>query len=77
MDIAYRCVAGTAVLSKLPALSVDKTLPGHPDPDAVKGRIVTLEFDAYYLVATYVPNAGDKLKVRNTTWALLLSLMLA
>lgn len=43
-----------------------KTLPGHPDPSVVKGRIITLEFDTCYLVATYVPNAGEKLKVRLT-----------
>ncbi|KAK0483746.1 Endonuclease/exonuclease/phosphatase [Armillaria novae-zelandiae] len=54
--------SGTAVLSKYKALSVDKTLPGHPDPEIVKGRIVTLEFESCYLVATYVPNAGTELK---------------
>ncbi|TFY68986.1 hypothetical protein EVG20_g3342 [Dentipellis fragilis] len=54
--------SGTAVLSKREPLSVDKTLPGHPDPSYVKGRIVTLEFDSYYLIATYVVNAGVGLK---------------
>ncbi|KAK0450989.1 Endonuclease/exonuclease/phosphatase [Armillaria borealis] len=54
--------SGTAVLSKYKALSVDKTLPGHPDPDIIKGRIITLEFESCYLVATYVPNAGTELK---------------
>ncbi|KAA1469446.1 hypothetical protein DENSPDRAFT_796065 [Dentipellis sp. KUC8613] len=54
--------SGTAVLSKHKPLRVDKTLPGHPDPDYVKGRIVTLEFDKYYLIATYVVNAGTQLK---------------
>lgn len=39
------------------------TLPGHPDPTSVKGRIVTLEFPTCYLIATYVPNAGTGLKV--------------
>lgn len=55
--------AGTAILSKLKPLSVDKTLPGHPDPGSVKGRIVTLEFENYYVIGTYVVNAGEKLKV--------------
>jgi hypothetical protein len=32
--------AGVAVLSKHKALTVDKTLPGHPDPAYVKGRCV-------------------------------------
>ncbi len=55
--------AGTAILSKRKALSVDYTLPGHPDPKYVKGRIVTLEFESVYVVGTYVPNAGVGLKV--------------
>ena len=55
--------AGTAILSKLKPLSVDKTLPGHPDPGSVKGRIVTLEFENYYVIGTYVVNAGQNLKV--------------
>ncbi|EGO18655.1 hypothetical protein SERLADRAFT_404075, partial [Serpula lacrymans var. lacrymans S7.9] len=38
------------------------TLPGHPDPDQVKGRIITLEFEGCYLIATYVVNAGQGLK---------------
>jgi hypothetical protein len=55
--------AGTAILSKFKPLSVDKTLPGHPDPGSVKGRIVTLEFEDYYIIGTYVVNAGQNLKV--------------
>src|SRR6267154_2630361 len=55
--------AGTAILSKHKPLSVDKTLPGHPDPSSVKGRIVTLEFENYYVIGTYVVNAGQDLKV--------------
>jgi exodeoxyribonuclease III len=43
-------------------LSVETTIPGHPDPEAVKGRIVTLEFASCYLVGTYVVNAGQNLK---------------
>ncbi|KAI0319368.1 Endonuclease/exonuclease/phosphatase [Amylostereum chailletii] len=54
--------SGTAVLAKYKPLSVDKTLPGHPDPTSVKGRIITLEYEDYYLVATYVVNAGQNLK---------------
>jgi AP endonuclease-1 len=56
-------LAGTAILSKLKPLSIDKTLPGHPDPNYVKGRIVTLEFEDYYVIGTYVVNAGQGLKV--------------
>ncbi|KAI0064470.1 hypothetical protein BV25DRAFT_1869179 [Artomyces pyxidatus] len=54
--------SGTAILSKHKALSVDMTLPGHPDPTSVKGRIITLEFDGFYLIGTYVVNAGTELK---------------
>ena len=54
--------AGLAILSKHEALSVDTTLPGHPDPGSVKGRIVTLEFATCYLIGTYVVNAGAQLK---------------
>lgn len=60
----YHHVAGVAVLSKHKPLSVTKDLPGHPDGDAVLGRIVTLEFEKLYLVCTYVTNAGQGLKVR-------------
>ncbi|THH17532.1 hypothetical protein EW146_g3296 [Bondarzewia mesenterica] len=54
--------SGTAILSKHKPINVDKTLPGHPNPEFVKGRIITLEFENYYLIATYVVNAGEKLK---------------
>ncbi|EPT06055.1 hypothetical protein FOMPIDRAFT_1154774 [Fomitopsis schrenkii] len=54
--------SGTAILSKIKPLSVSTTLPGHPDPISVKGRIVTLEFEKCWLVGTYVVNAGTGLK---------------
>ncbi|KAF5380999.1 hypothetical protein D9615_004074 [Tricholomella constricta] len=54
--------SGTAILSKHKPLNVTKTLPGHPDPSLVKGRIITLEFETCYLIATYVVNAGTGLK---------------
>lgn len=38
-------------------------LPGYDNPEVVKGRIVTLEFANSWVVGTYVPNAGEKLKV--------------
>ena len=60
--------AGLAILSKHKALSVDMTLPGHPDPSSVKGRIVTLEFETCYLIGTYVVNAGMQLKVSQMNW---------
>jgi len=54
--------SGTAILSKHEPLSVDKTLPGHPDPGSVKGRIITLEYEDYFVIGTYVVNAGQNLK---------------
>lgn len=59
----FRHAAGTAVLSKHKPLSIHTTLPGHPDPLSVKGRIITVEFPGCYIIATYVTNAGEKLKV--------------
>ena len=58
--------AGTAIFSKHKPLSIDKTLPGHPTPTIWKGRIITLEYPVFYLVGTYVVNAGEKLKVHPT-----------
>jgi len=62
--------SGTAVLSKHEPISVDRTLSGHPNQNYVKGRILTLEFETYYLIGTYVVNAGEKLKTMNEkkTW---------
>lgn len=61
--IASLWAAGIAILSKHEPLSVDQTLPNHPDPRLVKGRIITLEFEHCYLIGTYVVNAGRDLKV--------------
>ncbi|KAG6332671.1 hypothetical protein ID866_6416 [Astraeus odoratus] len=62
--------SGTAVLSKHKPISVSMDLPGHPDPNHVKGRIITLEFGGCYVVATYVTNAGQGLKTlsEKNTW---------
>ncbi|KAH9934711.1 Endonuclease/exonuclease/phosphatase [Fomitopsis serialis] len=54
--------SGTAILSKIQPISVSTTLPGHPDRSAVKGRLLTLEFENCWLVGTYVVNAGTGLK---------------
>ncbi|KAG6878918.1 hypothetical protein C0992_006609 [Termitomyces sp. T32_za158] len=54
--------SGTAILSKYKPLNVNMTLPGHPDPSETKGRIIMLEFETFYLIGTYVVNAGQGLK---------------
>jgi exodeoxyribonuclease-3 len=46
--------SGTAVFTKLKPLSVRYGLEEEEEPE---GRIITLEFDAFYLVNVYTPNA--------------------
>ncbi|KAK9070500.1 hypothetical protein SSX86_010902 [Deinandra increscens subsp. villosa] len=52
--------SGTAIISRIPPLSVRYGL-GISDHDS-EGRLVTTEFDSFYLVSGYVPNSGDGLK---------------
>lgn len=51
--------SGTAIFAKQEPLSVSYGLDGkHMD----EGRVITLEYDNFYLVCAYVPNAQDGLK---------------
>lgn len=51
--------SGTAIFAKHEPLSVFYGLEGkHMD----EGRVITLEYDSFYLVCAYVPNAQDGLK---------------
>ena len=51
--------SGTAVFTKIKPLSVVYGIEGkHTD----EGRVITLEFDDFYFVTAYVPNAQDGLK---------------
>ncbi|KAL2610835.1 hypothetical protein R1flu_022527 [Riccia fluitans] len=52
--------AGSALISKVKPVSVKYGL-GIPHHDK-EGRLITAEFDNFYLVAGYVPNAGQKLE---------------
>ncbi len=54
--------SGVALLSKTKPTSVERGLgvDGSDEFDD-EGRIITAEFPAFHLVATYVPNAGRKL----------------
>ena len=52
--------SGTAIFAKQPPLSV-KTNLGIPEHDT-EGRAVTLEYQDFYLVCVYTPNAQDGLK---------------
>jgi len=56
---AKRGYAGTAIFSKFEAKSVTKGIGCESDEE---GRAITLEFDKFYLVQTYVPNSGEGLK---------------
>lgn len=52
--------SGTAVLSKPKPLS--HSINTGTDAHDQEGRVITLEFDAFYLVNAYVPNSGQELK---------------
>lgn len=61
--------SGTAIISRIPPLYVKYGL-GILDHDS-EGRLVTTEFDSFYLISGYVPNSGDGLKrlsYRTTEW---------
>ncbi|CAN0881819.1 DNA-(apurinic or apyrimidinic site) endonuclease, chloroplastic [Linum grandiflorum] len=61
--------SGTSIISRVKPLSVTYGL-GIQDHDT-EGRIVTAEFDKFYLICAYVPNSGDGLKrlsYRITQW---------
>ena len=52
--------SGTAILTKYKPLSVSygMNIPKHDK----EGRIITLEYDKFFLINCYVPNAGEGLK---------------
>ena len=49
--------SGVALLSKVKPISVAYGI-GTPKHDG-EGRVVTAEFDTFYVVSTYIPNAGQ------------------
>ena len=51
--------SGTAILTKVKPLAVHRDM-GIPEHDT-EGRILTLEFDDFYLTTVYVPNSGSEL----------------
>lgn len=51
--------SGVAIFSKIKPISVKEGI-GKKEHDE-EGRTLTLEFEKFYLVACYVPNAGQKL----------------
>jgi exodeoxyribonuclease III len=57
---ARKGYSGTAILTKHEPISVafDMNIEEHDQ----EGRVITAEFDQFYLVTVYVPNSGDELK---------------
>lgn len=52
--------AGTAILSKIEPINVLYDI-GVPEHDQ-EGRVITLEFDDYFVTTVYVPNSGNDLR---------------
>ena len=63
MPPAKKSYAGTMILYKK-SLNAKADAPkiGAPDTMDQEGRLLTLEFDGFYFVNVYTPNAGDGLK---------------
>ena len=59
--IYFSLLAGVAVFSKIEPISTIYSLPTHPNPENIRGRIITLEFETLYYVVCHVPCAGQKL----------------
>lgn len=74
--------SGTAIFSKIEPLSVSSNLPddlkeqykiandGYGDPNT-EGRVLVAEYDAFFLVTVYTPNAKDDLSripLRHKQW---------
>ncbi|KAL0711147.1 hypothetical protein Bca4012_018125 [Brassica carinata] len=54
--------SGTAIISRIKPLSVRYGTGLSGSDHDMEGRIVTAEFESFYLISTYVPNSGDGLK---------------
>ena len=50
--------SGTAIFTQHTPLSVSYNSPGHE----TEGRVITLEYEEYYLVCVYTPNSQNELK---------------
>lgn len=50
--------SGTAIFTKHTPLSVSYNITGHE----TEGRVITLEYEEYYLVCVYTPNSQNELK---------------
>lgn len=67
LPVTKKGYSGVAIYSKVKPLSVTKGI-GISEHDQ-EGRVLTLEFDEFYLVAVYVPNSGEeRLDYRTQEW---------
>ncbi|KAI5064262.1 hypothetical protein GOP47_0020932 [Adiantum capillus-veneris] len=69
--------SGTAVISRIKPLSISYGI-GIPKHDS-EGRVITVEFENFFLVTCYVPNSGQKLErlvYRTQDWDLSLGIYL-
>jgi exodeoxyribonuclease-3 len=57
---ARRVCVWNSTFSKVKPVSVEYGI-GIPEHDG-EGRVITTEFERFYLVNTYIPNAGQKLE---------------
>ncbi len=67
--ISKKGYSGTTIWSKIKPMSVFQGI-GIPKHDT-EGRVITIEFDKYYLIHVYVPNSGDilqRLEYRTQEW---------
>ena len=57
---ARKGYSGTAILSKIEPMGItfDMNIEAHDQ----EGRVITAEYDAFFVVTVYAPNAGDGLK---------------
>jgi exodeoxyribonuclease-3 len=66
---ARKGYSGVCILSKLPAISVKYGIDAHKHDQ--EGRVVTAEFPDFFIVSSYIPNAGqnlERLKYRVSEW---------
>ena len=71
--------SGTAIFTKTKPISIVFDLPGVGDGDLVdsfgdtlkEGRVITMEFDSFYVVTVYTPNSKnslERLEYRHKKW---------
>jgi len=53
--------SGTMMLTRIEPLSIEFPKIAAPDTMDIEGRIITLEFDNYYVSTVYTPNSGSAL----------------